>query len=229
MKLKRINANGLLFDVRPDTSDEKSIQEVVLNHGYSRRWFSVEQGERWLDLGANIGAFSCFAASQGAHVEAYEAEPSNVFLSKHNVEINELDAKINHAAVVHDGFEGDTASLGLSNTAYGLWRHSLYKTKSKQRVSVPVARISSLLADGVDGVKMDIEGAEIDILYTIPDFYQVKKLCLEYHFDVNDSISLFRHLMERLQKFFSRVECGKIPEAEKYTWFPPARIVFCAK
>jgi FkbM family methyltransferase len=226
---ERITARGLLFDVRPGTSDAQAIKEVVEQHGYTRRWFQIEPGERWLDLGANIGAFSVLAASCGASVDAYEAEPANAALAVHNVALNHADATVHHAAVVADAYPGDTMPLYLSNTAYGLWRHSLYKTKNRRAIQVPVKRIGEILS-GVDGVKMDIEGAEIDILYALDDFRSVKKFCFEYHFDVNSSVALFRHIIGRLSQHFSRVQAGKIPEGvEEYTFYPPARVVLCAK
>ena len=224
--MERIESNGLLFDTRPNTSDAQAIKEVVTKHGYTRKYFQIEAGEQWLDLGANIGAFSVFASSKGASVRAYEPEPQNALLAKNNVTLNGFDVQVIEQAVVADTFEQKQLNLYLSNTSYGLWRHSLYKTKNKHAIPVEAVKISSIL-EGVDGIKMDIEGAEIDILSTIVGFGSVRKLVFEYHFDINNSIPLFLQLTERLCQFFQHVQYGKMPLALEYNFFPPARIVFC--
>lgn len=225
--MKPIEVKGLKFQVRPGTSDEQAIKEVVTNAAYQRRYFQIESGERWLDLGANIGAFACFAAQKGAVVEAYEPEPDNAAQTALNLRLNGYPETVHQVAVVADTETRDHLNLYLSNTDYGLWRHSLYKTKNKRAIQVPVVRISSLL-ENCDGIKMDIEGAEIDILNSLSDYRNVRKLCFEYHFDVNDSIPLFISIMGKLKQTFTEVRHGKMPDGlEHYKFYPPARIVFC--
>jgi FkbM family methyltransferase len=225
--MKVVEVKGLKFEVRPGTSDEKAVTEVVQDGCYKRRYFQVEAGERWLDLGANIGAFACLAAQQDAQVEAYEPEPENAALARSNLMLNGYVATVHEAAVVADTETRDHLNFYLSNTSYGNWRHSLYKTKNKRCIQVPVLRISPLL-EKADAVKMDIEGAEIDILLSLRDYGNVKKLCFEYHFDVNNSIPIFMEVINRLKHTFTEVRYNKMPEGvERYTFYPPARIVFC--
>jgi len=227
MKYQRTECNGLQFDLRPLTSDAKAVEEVVEKHGYVRKYFQIEHGERWLDLGANIGAFSCFAAQKGALVTAYEAEPQNADLARHNIELNGYTVDLHQQAIVADGVTQPTVNLYLSNTDYGQWRNSLYKSKNRRAVPVEAVRISETLT-GIDAIKMDIEGAEIDILFTIADFKNVQKLVFEYHFDVNKSIPLFMQIIARLKKMFKNVihptyQAG----VEVHNFFPPAAVVFC--
>ena len=225
----RVVARGIQFDTRYGTSDAQAIKEVVECRAYTRQWFQVESGERWLDLGVNIGAFSAFAESAGASVVGYEAEATSAHLARRNMELNGFTATIHHAAVVADSYTAPTVPLYLSNTAYGVWRHSLHATKGRRAVEVPAVPISSILA-GIDAVKMDIEGVEIEILHSLHDFQGIKKLCFEYHFNVNKPVSLWRHIMERLKHHFSRVHHRYIPDdAEVYNFFPPATIVFCTR
>lgn len=222
-----IESNGLRFQVRPGTSDAQAIKEVVTEKGYQRKYFQIEQGERWLDLGANIGAFSCFAAQKGADVDAYEPEPDNAALTRANLRLNGFPDRVHEAAVVADTETRDHLNFYLSNTTYGNWRHSLYKTKNKRAIQVPVQHISTALAN-CDAVKMDIEGAEIDILSSLGDWQNVRKLCFEYHFDVNSEIALFESIITRLRKTFTEVRSPRMPEGvAHYTFYPPARIVFC--
>lgn len=227
METQQIEVNGLQFAIRPGTSDRKAIHEVVEDKAYQRRYFQIEAGERWLDLGANIGAFSCFAAQKGALVEAYEPEPDNAALTRLNLRLNGYSVAVHESAVVADSETRDQLNFYLSNTPYGLWRHSLYKTKNKRSITVPAVRISPLL-ETCDALKMDIEGAEIDILFSLRDYRSVRKLCFEYHFDVNDSIPLFLEIVGKLKQSFTEVRYPKMPDGvEHYKFFPPARIVYC--
>jgi FkbM family methyltransferase len=222
---KRIEVDGLLFEVRRNSSDEKAIKEVVTNKGYQRKFFQVEAGEHWLDLGANIGAFSCWASRLGAAVTAYEPEPANARLTRANLELNGFQAQVIEAAVVADTETRDSIRLYTSENAY--WRHSIYKPGKRQYVDVPAARISNLLP-GVDAVKMDIEGAEIDLLFALRDFQAVKKLVFEYHFDVNRSVALFMEIMGRLKHHFKNVHHRNYPpHVTEHAFFPYATTVFC--
>lgn len=226
-QLERVEANGLLFDVRSGTSDAKSIQEVVVDKSYQRKYLQIMPGEQWLDLGVNIGAFSCFALQKGAIVQGYEAESENAKLARHNIALNGFHANVIHAAVVSDTYQHDSVYLHLSNTPYAVWRHSLFQGTKKNSVLVPAVRISTIL-EGFQGVKMDIEGAEIDILYTLPHFFGIQKMCIEYHFNVNDSVSLYYYILERLRQFFPHVHASKIVDGvEHHNFFPPQRFIFC--
>ena len=227
MKFEHVVVKDLHFDLRPNTSDAQAVKEVVEKHGYTRRFFQIEQGEHWLDLGANIGAFSCFAAQKGAKVTAYEAEAKNAALADHNIRLNDFEVEVHQQAVVADGIAQKTVNLYLSNTDYGQWRNSLYKTKNRNAVAVEAVRISDLLPN-VDAIKMDIEGAEIDILFSIADFQAVRKLVFEYHFDVNRSIPLFMQIVGRLKTMFQHVHHPTYQAGvTEHTFFPPAAIVFC--
>src|ERR1700761_7376727 len=88
LKVRYFGETGNIpFYYRPDSSDERALLEVVDKHAYARKSirFDVEQGERWLDLGANIGSFCLYCRLQGATCESYEPEAINFGLLKKNV------------------------------------------------------------------------------------------------------------------------------------------------
>jgi hypothetical protein len=83
-----------------------------------------------------------------------------------------------------------------------------------------------------DGVKIDIEGAEIDILesVTYKDWasWSTKKLVFEYSFDIDNSIPRFLNIIDNLRKYFTTVYYTKVKEDELvYNHFPAATIVYC--
>lgn len=226
--VQTLQIGGLKFAARPGTSDKTAITEVVKKKSYERKDFKIQPGERWLDLGANVGAFSCYALKQGAEVVgAVEPIKENARLAAYNLHLNGWGlVPVLELAVVDDHNQQDQISMGIANTRYAQWRHSIYKQNAKRRVQVPTVQFSQLL-NGVDAVKMDIEGAEIAILSLVEDWRDVRKLTFEWHFDVCPTISVFREVLDRLAGTFPNVRTGPLPDAELWTWFPPARLVHC--
>lgn len=227
--MKRIEHDGIRVDVRNKTSDEKAFQEVVVKQAYKRKYFKPEPEDHWLDLGANIGAFSCWVLATGAKCISIEAEEENASLAEHNLRLNGHSAKVKQMAVTHDMDEREFAPFYLSNTEYAQWRHSLSNINGnrKNARNVKLVRFSELLEPAINAVKMDIEGAEIEILERVMDFRNVRKLVFEYHFDVDDRVVRYNAILARLGGFFQNIRAARIkPEIERYTHFPQAKIVF---
>ena len=66
--------------------DERILKEVL--HGIYRRksiGFDVCSGERWLDLGANIGAFAIYCELRGAQTVSYEPDQECFEILKKNL------------------------------------------------------------------------------------------------------------------------------------------------
>lgn len=227
--MKKIKTNNLEMHLRENTSDYKAIQEVLIKGAYERQYFQIEAGERWLDLGANVGAFSCLVLSRGATVIPVEPEPENAQLAQLNINRNGFDARVRCVAVTHDRDTRSKATFYLSNTDYAQWRHSLSNIGGKRRKAIEVSLVPfSQLLDGVDGVKLDVEGAEIEILENVQSFQNVRKLCFEYHFDVDSLVARYNAINNRLGDFFDEIRAPK-RKIEHFTAFPQAERVFAWK
>lgn len=251
-KLDRYHTgDGLIFHIRPSTSDVKSIDEVVNGKGYERSRpfpFSVEAGERWLDLGANIGAFSVYALSKGAGVIAVEPDPENYELMCAN--IKEQAKRMGEGAPMpRYGLKvavvGDSRKKAIlhQNTANGnVWRNSIERAwRGGGQVEVRCVHISTILDTYfIPGqkinIKMDIEGTEMPIiewLVTQPEILRrINKLVFEWSFDVDPDLKRFRKVMNRLKAIFGNVAPNNMYQTfdvwEK-SWFPPCKTIFCKK
>src|SRR5688500_14823548 len=167
---KKDNLTGK-FLIRPGTSDEKAILEVWKKNSYQRKEFQVEPGERWLDLGSNIGAFTVYAGLKGCQVQSYEADAYNAQATMDNAALNGLATTVLQAAIVHDDFEENHVKFYVNSRPMALRRHSIYQPKKNfDVVSVPAVRFSNLPLRSCDAVKMNIEGAELDLLERVRDF-----------------------------------------------------------
>lgn len=168
--------DGLTFTCRKDTTDERIVNEVFAVYN---KYFDVEDGESWYDFGAHIGSFSVYATSKGADVVAFEPVPENYDLLVRNLEQNNLDSFciIHNKAVTKDGRD-----VEMVVTPYNYGACSTLMWTENEHITVPSipARLVGLGMNTDDCIKMDIEGAEYEILGEF-DLSKVKKLVLEFH------------------------------------------------
>jgi FkbM family methyltransferase len=201
---------GLVARYRPDSTDEKVLREVVDNRAYRRAsvGFDVEPGERWLDLGANIGAFAVYCKLRGAVAECYEPEPNCFAL----LERNAVGFRCERAAV--SSSRSKTVCLWSSSLTGNHYRGTLLE--GKMRSSGEPLEVPNLFAGDLrgpyDGVKMDIEGSEFGILDEdlIPP---CTKLCFEYHTSRDKSMANLARRVARLRGLFRIV--SYVPELDR--------------
>ena len=220
------------FSTRPDTTDQKVIDEVVTRNVYEHKkfGFKIDECPVWLDLGANIGTFTCLASSKGCRVVAFEPEPDNFRLLTENVRLNScLQATLFQEGVVA-GPDG-TLDLYLCKGDSNKYRHTIFKRRGRQSISITTRNFQKVLDEyKPNGVKIDIEGAEIELLESVvtwPD--HVTHIVFEYSFDVDPSIARFKAIVDSLATQF-RVFHRRVDwTLEKWMWFPQAILVYCKR
>lgn len=172
-----------------------------------------------LDVGGQIGSFSLAVAAElpKARVHVYEASPTSASYIRRNVEGNDLDGRVtvHGAAMAGEAGEFSFVDSGTASGHNGLTAPDAVGTE----VTVPAVTFDEaaarVAADGsaVQLVKMDVEGAEYDIvLRSSPDSWrEVRSVVMEYHPVPG------RHLDDLLEFFAavgltpSRMEPGTLP------------------
>jgi FkbM family methyltransferase len=142
-----------------------------------------------IDVGANVGFFSLFAASKwGGQIFAYEPVQANYEEMVHNVKANpHATIKCRHMAV--SGVSGvieilfDHCTTALTTTATA--SPSVHKTGKTEEVKA-VTLLDIFEQEGlrtVDLLKMDCEGSEFSILYqTSPEtLKRISQMAIEVH------------------------------------------------
>jgi len=173
----------------------KSIIEEVWKSDFYHRHFLIEKQMTVLDLGANVGLYSLFAAAKGATIYAFEPEVTNYKLLVENVKKNNLQHKIHtfNYAVAKDkkymdiylkDYEEDFASCMVS--AYkDLFQD--FSDKKYQKQSIPCISLKEILnmaaESEIDLMKVDCEGSELEILQSAPSAYfkRIKNMVMETH------------------------------------------------
>lgn len=219
------------FLVRPETSDVKAVLEVWKKNSYQRKSFQISSGECWIDLGSNIGAFSVYAGSKGGRVLAFEADEFNAHATQENMDLNAINGRVIRAAIMPDTYVGETVTFYVNSRPMALRRHSIYAPKKDfVEIQVPVVRWGQLPFADYDCVKMNIEGAELELLESATSFQGVRKLVLEYSWDKDPSIARFQAIIAKLKQHFAYVDYNKtLPPGPKWIHYPPNIFVYCLR
>ena len=140
-----------------------------------------------LDVGANIGAFSVFAARQlpKAQLVAVEPFPNTYARLAQTIERNGLNSRVRcvQSAVTNQTGEVHFDAAVDSHS----YARRIVDASSDQAIRVPALTLGDLLEQAgwseVDYLKMDIEGGEYLALGAIPEsmLRRAKAIGLEYH------------------------------------------------
>lgn len=156
-----------------------------------------------VDLGANIGAFSIHAVTvaRSARVYAYEPMPPFYQLLQENIRLNR---KTDSISCFNYAVGGKSASRELFTAGTSFFFPTLTAPVGDGAVSTRVQCITlAAILDTnqlarVDLLKMDVEGAEYEILYHTPSDYfaRIKEVRMEYH-----NLDEDRQNVESLKRF----------------------------
>lgn len=129
--------------------------------------FVPAEGHTALDVGANVGQWSLRLAQSYERVIAVEAEPKNAWLLRKRAPANVDVLPI--AAGAYPCFKHMTVyadrQLSSINDKYvnGADGHAKWG-QAAQQVLTPVMALEDLILDSLDFVKIDVEGAEVEVV-----------------------------------------------------------------
>jgi FkbM family methyltransferase len=115
----------------------------------------LDPGDMFIDIGANIGAYSIWVAELGVKVIALEPAPDTFQLLQENISLNNYNIVAVNAAA--------GASCGERKFTSG--KDTLNRFDPLGPTITSVITIDSLVGDSViAGIKIDVEGFEMDVL-----------------------------------------------------------------
>lgn len=177
-------------------SSEKSdiigmISEIFFSKRYNPAGFEIIEGDIVVDVGANIGVFSVYAAtSKASKVISIEPEKENAEFVKKNMKINGF-AK-NHILLRAALFDiSGTASLITSDCNEGHIVKAFDEEGEVIQTIDPNDLFATLNIERINFLKIDCEGAEGRIFSAKNREWlnKIDKICMEYH----DHVSILQH------------------------------------
>ena len=209
------------FKVRVNTSDALMIWEVWRAKVYDDVRIPICAGDVVVDMGAHIGAFAVRAARLAHHgqVYAYEAASKNYALLSENRQLNGLK----NLYIENSAISDRRGKLPLYTPANNSILGSLMQETSRYKEMVQATTFSDIIAEHaieqIDFLKVDVEGAEFDILFDCSDdtLAKIRRMVIEYH-EFEDAKHSHRDLVNLLSThgFKVVVEKAKFPQP---SWF----------
>jgi len=187
--------------LRPFSMDLGIFHEVWDHERYTAGSIStVARDGTVVDIGAHIGLFSVFASRtlHARRIISVEPDPANFELLSRNTSANHIEGALVNAAVA-----GESGERRIYNNPSNTGGHSFYARGTSSILVRTVSLAELFKSSGVSEcslLKMDCEGAEMEVLENAPDelLKIISAIALEYHLDA--------YLPERLERLQKRLE-----------------------
>jgi FkbM family methyltransferase len=168
--------------------------------------FSIKEEDIIIDIGANVGIFSVYAANLAKKGKVYAFEPvkENFDRLKFHRELN----RVGNLFLINKGVSNKNKKIKIYLCSEHSGGHSTNKNKLKALnesiksvVFVECVSLKTIFDQyeikRCDFLKIDCEGEEYKILKCLPKpyFKRIEKIALEFHPSVNE-IKLAKHLVK---------------------------------
>jgi FkbM family methyltransferase len=126
---------------------------------------TLREGMVVIDVGAHIGYFTLRAAKAvgpAGRVHAVEPARENQVALEENIRLNRFENVTLHACAASKSRERRIFHLTGSSDSHGFYPHPC--TETVQTIEIDVMPLDQLVQGPVDAIKIDVEGAEIEVL-----------------------------------------------------------------
>ena len=194
--------SGLKIKIRVNSTDLMALTHVWMIQEYSGDDFPISNDDVIIDVGAHIGLFALFASQfcKNGKIFCYEPIKENYKILIENIEMNQIQNIFpNNLAVTK---ETSRAKIFLNDDQSG---HSMF-IQNKNFVEVDSKSLSDIFIDNgikeCDFLKLDCEGAEYEIIESLPSdlFTKINKTAIEYHM-VDTKPELLEQLINKFKQF----------------------------
>lgn len=192
--------NGLKIFLRANTPDRGIFNEIFFHKYYNPKNYEISENDTVIDIGAHIGVFSLYAGQYAKNVTVYSFEPNadNYQMLIKNINANHLSNIRPSNFAVNSTNKMEKMYLDNSNDSHGF-----YSKNNTHYTIVNCINLQKVIEKNkikrINFLKMDCEGSEYKILYSLPEktFKIIDKMVFEFH------IKNSGHDPEKLIKFLS--------------------------
>ncbi|MHB9143656.1 MAG: FkbM family methyltransferase [Paludibacter sp.] len=154
-----------------------------------KHYGDIENQNIIVDIGANIGVFTLFAAEQiksRGHIYSFEPIPSNFEILQNNINHNNYNEKVTIFNMAVSDRKGTTKMYIVSSPLHSTIVNEI-DSKDNQSIVVPTVSIADIIEDNkiehIDLLKINCEGSEYDIIYSLDNeiLSKISEIRMEYH------------------------------------------------
>jgi len=189
-KQKYIIENNILL--RQGTSDTFVFKEIFIDECYKKSISELNKNSIVIDIGSHIGLFSLYCSPKCNIVYSYEAHIENYNLAIKNIKRNNIiNIKPNNLAVWSKS--GEKVNISDSEGSQtGEHTIKLNNDFNEKNFLVKTISLQDIFLNNnlkyCDLLKIDIEGAEYEVLFSVPDeiYGKINSIYIEYHPDLKN-------------------------------------------
>jgi FkbM family methyltransferase len=151
----------------------------------------IRSGDLVLDIGAHQGFFSCYAASQGAVVQAFEPFPGSFARLVANIERNRFESLVQASPCAVSNRSGSATMRAFEDLGGGsntIVDSHVTHLQASTTVTVTTRDINAVIDSAIAPTgsrirlcKMDCEGSELDIVNAIANPSRIEAFAIEFH------------------------------------------------
>jgi FkbM family methyltransferase len=187
--------------INPD-SLQLLFDEIFVADSY---WFETDRTAPFIiDCGSNIGMSILYFKFVYPDAEIIAFEPSEDAFARlaENIEINNLSGVQVHQVALAAG-EGTAVFYYDPDNLGSLLMSTDPKRMAKARRMVETVRLSTYVTRSVDLLKIDVEGAELQILRELQSsgkLSSISEMVIEYHHHIDSSVDDFSTILRLLEE-----------------------------
>ncbi len=205
----RLDFKNGIFLITLQLLDPIIIYETIIDDSYKIN--ALKQPQVIIDVGAGLGDFSILCAKKftDAKIIAFEPNPEQYKLLRENIKINKVRNVQTYNLAV-----GTKSSYDLYLAPSSVHSSTIELPKTKKITTVQGTRLDKYINSKVDFLKIDCEGAEIDILKSISPqkMKLIKKIAAEYHnYIINNEDKKIMEILKRHEFIVKKKKNNLIP------------------
>lgn len=202
---------NIKIKIRVHSTDLMAFTNVWLVDDYAKPGFEIGDNDTIIDIGAHIGLFALYAFQycKKGRIFCFEPVEENYELLLANLKLNDIENVFPYQIAISD--KRSSSIIYLSKDDSG---HSMY-TPSSKKIEIKTTTMKNIIdennIDRCDLIKLDCEGAEYDIINSLPESYfeRVSKIVMEYHF-ADSKPELIKNLIDRMRSLSYSVDTRKL-------------------
>ena len=199
------------INLRTNSTDLMAFTHVWLLGEYSKPGFEINENDVVVDIGAHIGLFALLASQfcKRGRIFCYEPVPENFDLMLKNIRENNINNITAFNLAVSQNEQRVKIFLNTDQSGHSMFLPSNNFLQANSTTLKKIFDENNI--DRCNFLKLDCEGAEYEIIQSLPDSYfnKIEKMIIEYHF-ADSKPTLLKNLIKKLESLSYRVDTRQL-------------------